>query len=119
MSTEQLTARYEDAGIRNYATRFMGGDSEPWDLELDNRIIEELIAVVAELRARGAVAALLPLLDHANVAVRGFAAGACLAVAPERAVPVLEAIIAEEGSLDEGRASWALRRWRDDGLPRR
>jgi hypothetical protein len=114
MATEQLAARYEDAGIRQYATRFMGGESEPWDVELCNQIIGEIVDIMNELRSRDEVAALLPFLDHANVTVRGTAAANCLSIAPERAVPVLQAIVTKGDQIDKDGASWALARWRKE-----
>lgn len=114
MSIRQLKERYEDACLRNYATRFMPGESEPWDVKLSNQIIGEIVDIMNELRSRKDVAALLPFLDHPNVMVRGTAAGNCLQVAPERAVPVLEAIVAGGYYIDRDNAAWALARWRKE-----
>jgi hypothetical protein len=112
MTAEQLVARFEDGGMRRYATRFMGGESEPWDVELCNRTTVEMGDVARELTSRDALAALLTLLDHPSIAVRGMAACCCLSMAPERAVPVLEAIKVEDDLMDKDSASWALDRWR-------
>jgi HEAT repeat protein len=92
MSTDQLAARFEDAAVREYATQFLGGEFEPYDVKLRNRIVDEIRGVADELKSRGALTSLLPLLDHANVTVRNSAAIYCLDVAPERALPALEAI---------------------------
>ena len=64
MSTDQLVARFEDAGIRRYATRFLGGEFEPFDVKLSNRIVGEMREIADELKSRDALAELLPLLDH-------------------------------------------------------
>jgi HEAT repeat protein len=97
MSTDQLVARFEDAGIRENATQFLGGQFEPYDVKL---------------KSRGALLNLLPLLDHANVTVRNSAAIYCLDVAPERALPALEAISAGRDKTEAVNAWWALERWR-------
>jgi HEAT repeat protein len=97
MSTDQLVARFEDAGIRENATQFLGGQFEPYDVKL---------------KSRGALLNLLPLLDHANVTVRNSAAIYCLDVAPERALPALEAISAGRDKTEAVSAWWALERWR-------
>ncbi len=113
MSVEQLVARFEDAGMRRFATHFMGNGREAWDVATSNRIMTELGAVADELRARDAISALLPLLDHQNVSVRNDVAACCLAIAPDRAVPVLEAIAAGTDRIEQGNASYVLDRWRE------
>jgi len=112
MSTEQLVARFEDAATREYATQFLGGQFEPYDVKLRNRIVDEIRGVADELKSRGALASILPLLDHANITVRNSAAIYCLDVAPERALPVLEAISAGRDKIEAVSASWAIDRWR-------
>jgi len=94
MSTNQLVARFEDAGIRENATRFLDGQFEPYDVKLRNRIVDEIRGVADELKSRGALASILPLLDHANVTVRSAAAIYGLEIAPDRALPALETISA-------------------------
>ncbi len=115
MSVEQLAARFEDAGVRRYATHFMGGDGEAWDVELSNRIMTEIGGVADELKSRDALSALLSLLEHANICVRNDAAYCCLSIAPGRAVPVLEAIAASKDMVENSNASCRLRRWREIG----
>ena len=111
MSTDQLVARFEDAGIREYATRFLGDGDEPWDIELCNQIIDETSALVRELKTRNGLASLLPFLDHSNITVRRKAATHCLALAPERAAHVLKAVVATKDSFELGPASRALEGW--------
>ena len=114
MSNNQLVARFEDAAVRKYATQFLGGQFEPYDVKLRNRIVNEIRGVADELKSRGALTSLLPLLDHANVTVRNSAAIDCLDVAPERALPVLEAISAGRDKTEAVSAWWALERWRKE-----
>jgi hypothetical protein len=114
MSTDQLAARFEDATNRENATQFLGGQFEPYDVKLRNRIVDEVRGVADELRSRGALSSLVPLLDHANITVRNSAAICCLDVAPERALPVLEAISAGRDKIEAVSASWAIDRWRKE-----
>ncbi len=120
MSTEQLVARFEDAGIRRYATRFLGGEFEPFDVKLSNQIVSNMRDVVDELKSRDALAELLPLLDHPNIAVRHDAAGFCLPVARERAIAVLEAVEASRDLIEGPRAGmrlFFLRKQEKEGKP--
>jgi len=112
MSTDQLVARFEDAGIRKYATQFLGGQFEPYDVKLRNRIVDEIRGVADELRTRDVLASILPLLDHANITVRNTAAIYCRNIAPDRALPVLETISAGRDKIEAVSAWWALERWR-------
>ncbi len=114
MSTDQLVARFEDAGIRSYATRFLGGEFEPFDVELYNRITRETREIVDELKARDELVRLLPLLDHPNISVRRTAATYAISVAPDRTLPVLEAVNASRDSIEAPRASATLDRWNKD-----
>jgi hypothetical protein len=112
MSIQQLTERYEDAGIRSHGAQFMGGESEPWNVALSNATVGEMIDVRMELRSRNAEAALLPFLEHENITVRRVAARQCLSMAPEKAIPVLEAIEKEGSGLNQISAAGALFDWR-------
>ena len=113
MSTDHLVARFEDAGVRRYATRFLGGEFEPFDVELYNRIVGETRNIVDELNARGSLNELLPLLDHSNISVRRTAATYAISVAPDRTLPVLESISASRDLIEASRASATLDRWND------
>ena len=120
MSTEQLVARFEDAGIRRYATRFLGGEFEPFDVKLSNRILGEMRGIVDELKSRDALAELLPLLDHSNIGVRNDAASFCVPVARGRAVAALEGIEASRDTIERSRAGtelFFLRKQEKDGKP--
>jgi Domain of unknown function (DUF2019) len=117
MTVEQLAARFEDAGTRRYATRFCGDGTAPLDVKLSNRIVDEIGKIVAELRSRDAMKALLPLLEHSNIAVRSDAAGRCLSTAPDLALPVLEAIAAGDDEIERLNAPDWIRSWRRKSAP--
>jgi hypothetical protein len=112
MSLDQLVARFEDAGIRRWATRFLADKSGGPEIENYNRITRESGTILRELKARDAVRALLPLLEHKNVAVRLLAATDCLPIAAERATAVLEAIAAGWDRDEAISARTVLDRWR-------
>jgi hypothetical protein len=107
MSLEQLVARFEDAGLRLYGVRFLSDAKGGRDIKNNNRIVGEIIDIWNQLRERGALAALVPLLDHPNVTVRCFAARYCLPVAPEPAVRALEQVEAS-ADIEEARNAWSL-----------
>jgi hypothetical protein len=117
MTVDQLVTRFEDAGTRRYTTRFCGDGEEPLDVELSNRIVDELREITAELRSRDAMKALLPLLKHPNIAVRSDAAGRCLPTAPDLALPVLEALIASGDEIERLNAPDWIRSWRKKSAP--
>lgn len=108
MSTPQLVARFEDAGIRRYATRFLGGEFEPFDVKLSNRILGEMREIVDELKSRDALAGLLPLLDHPNASVRSDAASFSVPIARERSIAALEAVEASKDTIEKSSAGTTL-----------
>jgi len=116
MTNEDLVVRFEDAGVRDYATRFISRGDCPRDIELHNDIIDEMMDVVDEIKARNVVAELLPLLGHPNVVVRNHAAHFCLPVSPERAVPVLESVVASRDPYASYEAMDSLTHWRSGKL---
>ena len=116
MTNEDLVARFEDAGVRDYATRFISRGDCPQDIELHNKIIGEVRGIVTELKTRNALACLLPLLENPNVTVRRHAARHCLSVAPERAVPVLESVVASRDPYASYEAMDSLAHWRSGKL---
>jgi HEAT repeat protein len=95
MTDDQLVARFEDAATRLDLTQFLDWVGEPDDLELRNDIISECGNVGSELKTRGQLERLLPLLDSANDCIRCQAALFCLRIAEAQAVAVLEAIAAK------------------------
>jgi hypothetical protein len=115
MSDDALVARFEDAATREYATRFLDCDADQDDIDTRNRILGEVWDVVRELKARGLLGRLLPLLESANVTMRREAAMACLRVAEEKAVAALEDIGVNGGPKDKYAAREALANWRKKG----
>jgi HEAT repeat protein len=125
MTEDELYARFIDVASRIYATRFfdwLGDDGEgvagrSADTDNRNHWIREEVLVLRELKSRGALARVLPLLDDPNPVIRAEAAIACLALATDRAVAILEdraRHIAGYGaeSLEASEAKDALRNWR-------
>jgi hypothetical protein len=82
------------------------------DVELANCIAAEMSDVADELKSRDALSALLPLLNHSNICVRNTAAIHCPAIAPDLAVPVLEAVKGGPNHLEAMNARSALNSWR-------
>jgi hypothetical protein len=114
MSVDELVQRFEESTIKLYATsEFMSDDNGLPDTKNYNRVMGEIGDAANELRARQAVEALLPLLEHANSVTRRVAAANCLPIASSQAILVLEAI-AEHGKFGQERFSawWTLDQWR-------
>ncbi len=116
ISDDALVARFEDAAAREYATRFLDCDEDQDDIDTRNRILGEVWDVIRELKARGLLGRLLPLLESANVTVRREAAIACRRVAEEKAVAVLEDIGVNGGANDKYAARDALNHWRENSM---
>jgi HEAT repeat protein len=112
MSDEALLGRFEDAAERLDATRFLDTVGDPNDLETKNRLIGEGADVLREVKSRGLLERLLPLLTHANPTVRFRAAQGCLRIAESRAVAALEEIAAKRNFEDSIHASGTLSNWR-------
>ncbi len=74
MSDDALVARFEDAAIREYATRFLESVQESQDMTERNRILDEIWDIMRELKARDALGQLVPLLASPNITVRREAA---------------------------------------------
>ncbi len=113
MSVDQLAARFEDASVRLYATRFLHDDQGMDDNASYSRIDDEVYDIVQALKARDALRALVPLFDHPVITVRHTAAAYSLPVATEPAIAVLETIAGEPYLRESSDASWILRRWRE------
>jgi hypothetical protein len=112
MTLDALLERFVDAAMRLYATRFLDCVADPGDLDVKNEIVDEEGDLLRELTARGALERLVPLLDHDNATVRSQAALACLGIATERAVAILEATTASRDALESAAIKRALDRWR-------
>jgi hypothetical protein len=100
MSDDAVVARFEDAATREYATQFLDCSGDPEDMATHNRIAGELVDVMQELKSRGALAKLLPLLSSDNMGVRRRAAQGCMRLAEDKAVAALESVVAS-GSFDD------------------
>ncbi|MGO4870175.1 MAG: DUF2019 domain-containing protein [Roseiarcus sp.] len=112
MPDDALVARFEDAATREYATQFLDCKEEPEDMATHNRIAGEIVDVMKELKSRGALAKLLPLVANPNMSVRRRAAQGCLRIAEEKAVAALDSVVAS-GSFDDRLAAGdTLDHWR-------
>jgi len=109
LSNEVLVARFRDTALEENEALL---DS---DIVTVNRLVEERMAIDAELRVRGTEArkALLILLDDDDWRVRFEAARMCLAVAPERALTVIKEVKASEYMPVAAEASATLRNLAD------
>ena len=88
LSTEELVSRFVEIGVRQDQAIFRD------DNAAFNRLFDRMQAVQQELKRRGGDQrrALMPLYSHQNMQVRLMAAKSTLAVAPEQARRMLEAI---------------------------
>jgi hypothetical protein len=112
MSDDALVARFEDAAVRRSAANFLNPVKEPQDLETQNRITGEMINLTLEMKTRGLLPRLAPLMGSPDLTVRRFAAQGCLRLAEKEAVAALESVVAN-GSFDERiRAEDVLAGWR-------
>ena len=101
----------------NTASRFLERDDDsPTDMTHYNRIVEEVWRLMIELKSRGALGRLVPLLASPNITVRREAATACLYVAEQDSIAVLEAAIADGRYDDSVPAMDALENWRKHGF---
>ncbi|MGD0187937.1 MAG: DUF2019 domain-containing protein [Roseiarcus sp.] len=112
MPDDGLVARFEDAATRQYATQFLDRVDNPEDMATHNRISGEVVDVMKELKSRGALARLLPLLANPNMTVRRRAAQGCLRLAQDKAVAALDSVVASGSFHDRVAASDTLDHWR-------
>ena len=94
LTDDELVERFVDGAICLDATRFLDCFGDPADLEIRNNVLPHVWDPARELKARGALAKLVPLMDHANERVRLDAATACLDIEPQKANAILEAAAA-------------------------
>jgi HEAT repeat protein len=116
MSDDALVARFEDAAMREYGSRFLGGPIDPQRTEAHNRITGEVWDTMLELKARDALDRLLPLFDNPNITVRREAATACLRVDEKKSIAMLEEVMAKSTFDDRVPAQNALEAWRKKGF---
>jgi hypothetical protein len=112
MSDDALLARFQDAGERVTACRFIDWVHDEQDTETRNRILGELIDIRAEAEQRGMLARFAPFLDSPHPHIRFQAALACRYVAPDKAIATLEALKADRDPQVRAPAGWTLSRWR-------
>jgi hypothetical protein len=113
MSNDDLVSRYIDAGIRQHEASKLYYDGGIDDyVKAWSAVSDEIIGIHKELRSRGSLSLLLPLLDHESPGVRLAVATQCLPLAPERAIAVLEAIVKMRNHVEQMEAGSALYCWR-------
>jgi len=112
LTPDALVERFVDASTRLYATRFLCCFDDPLDLEVRNGVLVDVWDAAREIKARGEMAKLAPLMDHANVRVRLNAAMACLGIDPQKAGALLDAIGERGEEFDMMDAKGAMYRWR-------
>jgi HEAT repeat protein len=121
MSDDALVVRFEDAGLRESAAQLLDPTDEPDDQETQNRIAIEVVDILQELKARGLLPRLLPLLTNPNLRIRFRAAQGCLRLAEQEATAALESVAKSKNFDDRWAARNALARWHEgkcliDGL---
>jgi len=116
MSDDELVVRFKDAAERENGTHFLDYLDDPADKDLQNEIVREVWDVMRQLKARGLLARLLPLLASDDLTVRREAATACLRVAAPQAEAALESVARDGTYPDSFLAREALARWRGKGL---
>ncbi|HEY2853608.1 MAG TPA: DUF2019 domain-containing protein [Gemmatimonadaceae bacterium] len=109
---EHLVAEYE-AGAELH-----GRGTHEGDHKLANAGYEKLASAYRQLRERGLEAqmALLPLLSHADPAVRAWVAAHALEFAPTRGEAVLQQIMSGPPSPERLSAQMTLREWKKGTL---
>jgi Domain of unknown function (DUF2019) len=104
LSVEQLVARFVDIGVRQ-SDALLRLETTKF-----NRLFDQMEAVKEELKRRPGDqrSSLLSLYDHPNAQVRLKAATATLAIAPQAARQLIEAIAASREYPQAGYAGMAL-----------
>jgi HEAT repeat protein len=115
LSDDDLIARFKDAAERESGTHFLDYLDDPADKDLQNEIVVEVWDIMRQLKARGLLPRLLPLLVSDDLTVRREAATACLRVAAPQAEAALESVARDGTYPDSFLAREALANWRDKG----
>ena len=115
MSDDELVARFEDAALRVSGVYLLDYLEDETIQDLRNDICREVWDVMRQLKARGLLARLLPLLASDNLMVRYEAAVACLRIAEPEAIAALEKVSRDGVFGDNFLARIALRDWREKG----
>lgn len=108
VDTETVVKVYAEAVIENKRLSA--------DAEAANRQSHVSVGAYRELHRRGEEAALLPLLDHPNPAVRTTTAMFVLPIATEKADRVLEEVASGPYGISSLGAEATLQRWRTTGV---
>ena len=109
LTVDELVRRYAEAASAHQKA------SERGDHKSANPEHDVVAAVYRELRRRGEREALLPLLAHAESAVRAWAGAHALEFAPEEGERVLEEVAAEPGLVGFD-AKMTLQTWHEGNL---
>lgn len=115
MTDDQLVARFEDAATRESGSHFLDFLDNEADQDLQNEIVREVWDIMLQLKARGLLDRLLPLLASDDLTVRREAATACLRVAEPQASAALATVVRHGFYPDNVLAREALDNWRDKG----
>jgi HEAT repeat protein len=115
LSDDDLVARFEDAAERESGSHFLDYLDDPADKDLQNEIVGEVWNIMRQLKARGLLVRLLPLLGSDDLTVRREAATACLRVDAPQAEAALESVARDGEYPDNINARAALANWRDKG----
>jgi HEAT repeat protein len=115
LSDDELVVRFKDAAERESGTHFLDYLENPADKDLQNEIVVEVWDIMRQMKARGLLARLLPLLGSDNLTLRREAATACLRVAAPQAEAALESVARDATYPDSLLAREALANWRDKG----
>jgi hypothetical protein len=112
-SDDDLIDCFEVTACREEAAQFLDPCDEPQDQETANQIAGEMCDILQEIKARGLLSKLEPLLSNPVMTVRWRAAAGCLRSNEKEAVAALEYVVAN-GRFDEALpARETLDAWRD------
>jgi hypothetical protein len=113
MSDDGLIDCFECTACREEAAQFLDPSEEPQDQETANQIAGEMCDILQEVKARGLLSKLEPLLSNPVMTVRWRAAQGCLRTNEKEAVAALKYVVAN-GRFDEALpARETLDGWRD------
>jgi hypothetical protein len=113
MSDDELLTRFKDSATRLDWARFLDYVEDPSDLEARNRVIGEGVPILREIKARGLLEQLIPLMGGSNDCIRFRAALGCMRIAEPQAIAALEAIAARNNFDASIFAKSALAHWRN------
>jgi HEAT repeat protein len=113
MSNDEVVARFEDAAKRQSAAdHYLDWVEDPKEMDVHNRLIDEVKEVLGELKSRNLLGRLQPLLDSSDCIVRLRAAQGCLRIAELEAVAAFESVARSGGIFERIDANEALDNWR-------